>query len=581
MAGGKETPRQKMIGMMYLVLTALLALNVSKSILDAFVAIEENIQEANLTELFRGDERKSQIIETAVDRFNPTKAQKAKLLQKTIEEIDKMTADRIKQIDDLKLKILNACNEDILTIGDDSAILREKYDPLKNALKPIRMNLENVAGKDKYDEVMSIMIGDDIKNPTGDGIKLWNSILEYRDRLTEKIASSQLGGGDAPEFDGKYYFKAPSISAYKDTKDLDTKIRKAIDAANVHPDDQATLLEIFKSLTKKELSTVHDIENVHWIGKTFDHAPVVAAIASLSSMQQDILAARADALTLIRSRVSGNDYSFNKVIAVANGPEVVNQGDEFDLNVMMMAYDSDKQPEVTMNSQTVEEVKDGKGIIHLTGEGDKMELSGTISIMNKAGIKRTLDWSKTVHVMRPQGSIELPEFNVLYRGYDNKVHATASGFESTTLGAVNADVRKQGEVYIVRPTGNGRTAQLIVNGHTADGESVTLKRITYRVLRLPAPSLFWGASKNGARIPPGDFNLNVKYGDEFPLDVQFQIVDWSMEAGGARPQRGQGRNASSAAQFVRAVPTGTSVFVTCKVRYPDNVVGIVTGKFVK
>ena len=29
MAGGKETPRQKMISMMYLVLTALLALNVS------------------------------------------------------------------------------------------------------------------------------------------------------------------------------------------------------------------------------------------------------------------------------------------------------------------------------------------------------------------------------------------------------------------------------------------------------------------------------------------------------------------------------------------------------------------------
>ncbi|MEN9699987.1 MAG: hypothetical protein RLZZ301_1185, partial [Bacteroidota bacterium] len=43
MAGGKETPRQKMIGMMYLVLTALLALNVSKQILDAFVAIEDNI----------------------------------------------------------------------------------------------------------------------------------------------------------------------------------------------------------------------------------------------------------------------------------------------------------------------------------------------------------------------------------------------------------------------------------------------------------------------------------------------------------------------------------------------------------
>ena len=41
MAGGKESPRQKMIGMMYLVLTAMLALNVSKSILDAFITIDE------------------------------------------------------------------------------------------------------------------------------------------------------------------------------------------------------------------------------------------------------------------------------------------------------------------------------------------------------------------------------------------------------------------------------------------------------------------------------------------------------------------------------------------------------------
>jgi len=58
MGGGNESPRQKMIGMMYLVLTALLALNVSKSILEAFVAIEENIQVANENEYARGQEKK-------------------------------------------------------------------------------------------------------------------------------------------------------------------------------------------------------------------------------------------------------------------------------------------------------------------------------------------------------------------------------------------------------------------------------------------------------------------------------------------------------------------------------------------
>jgi gliding motility-associated protein GldM len=43
MAGGKETPRQKLIGMMYLVLLAMLALNVSVKVLDAFVIVDEGL----------------------------------------------------------------------------------------------------------------------------------------------------------------------------------------------------------------------------------------------------------------------------------------------------------------------------------------------------------------------------------------------------------------------------------------------------------------------------------------------------------------------------------------------------------
>src|SRR5688572_647883 len=45
MAGGKETPRQKMIGMMYLVLTALLALQVSNAVLEKFAIIYETLEE--------------------------------------------------------------------------------------------------------------------------------------------------------------------------------------------------------------------------------------------------------------------------------------------------------------------------------------------------------------------------------------------------------------------------------------------------------------------------------------------------------------------------------------------------------
>ncbi len=46
MAGGKETPRQKMIGMMYLVLTALLALQVSNTVLEKFIFIDNSLEQA-------------------------------------------------------------------------------------------------------------------------------------------------------------------------------------------------------------------------------------------------------------------------------------------------------------------------------------------------------------------------------------------------------------------------------------------------------------------------------------------------------------------------------------------------------
>ena len=48
MSSGKETPRQKMIGMMYLVLTALLALNVSKEILKGFVMVDESLEKSKV-----------------------------------------------------------------------------------------------------------------------------------------------------------------------------------------------------------------------------------------------------------------------------------------------------------------------------------------------------------------------------------------------------------------------------------------------------------------------------------------------------------------------------------------------------
>ena len=48
MAGGKLSPRQKMINLMYLVFIAMLALNMSKEVLSAFGLLNEKISDANV-----------------------------------------------------------------------------------------------------------------------------------------------------------------------------------------------------------------------------------------------------------------------------------------------------------------------------------------------------------------------------------------------------------------------------------------------------------------------------------------------------------------------------------------------------
>ena len=48
MAGAKETPRQKLISLMYLVFITMLALNVSKEVLDGFGQMYEKISDANV-----------------------------------------------------------------------------------------------------------------------------------------------------------------------------------------------------------------------------------------------------------------------------------------------------------------------------------------------------------------------------------------------------------------------------------------------------------------------------------------------------------------------------------------------------
>ncbi len=576
MAGGKETPRQKMIGMMYLVLTALLALNVSKQILDAFVAIEENIQKANIAQIERGDKFKSDVDEElSTTPKNAENAAKREKLQKIIgqmDQINKISDKLLKSIDEIKLEILEKSGEAVKEYkkDDENTILWEKG----AVCKPIRMNLMAVQAKDQYDIPMHEIVGEDIKTPTGKGKQLWEDFIKFRSEIVSTVGSYKEG-------DNTYKINPTAINNYKSNADLVKQVTDMVSKSKVnHMDDDQALTDLYINLTKPERMKVHDMEGIHWIGATFDHSPLVAAVASLTSMQQDILSARAYALAHLKSKVSTGEFSFNKIMPLAYGPVIANSGDEVELKIMMAAFDSDNQPEVTGPGAIT--VAGGQGTLKTkVAGGAEMVLSGTVSIKNKSGVPKKDTWTHTIKIMKPQGTVSLPELNVLYKGYNNIVEGVASGYDQTILNGNGVSLTKSGNGYIGRVSGAGRTATISISGkNSVTNKTVSLGTFTFRVMNLPPPSLFFGATEDGGKASKAEVRLFARYSDS-PLKAEFSVQSWELNVAGApRPAKGSGNtlNADGISLMKQAKPGSTISFMT-QVKGPDGILRKKSGVF--
>ena len=161
MSGGAncpETPRQKMIGMMYLFLTAMLALNISKDILNAFVVVNEGLEATNGNFEVKNDQTMNAIdFAYQNDKIKVKKAlDAAKATQKASEEL-------VVYIDNLKKEIIN-----ITDLGHEQI----------DAMYGDTVNLMHVKGKDNNGPpthyFMGASVTDGADGIDGDGVKLLN-----------------------------------------------------------------------------------------------------------------------------------------------------------------------------------------------------------------------------------------------------------------------------------------------------------------------------------------------------------------------------------------------------------------------
>lgn len=107
MAGAKETPRQRMIGMMYLVLTALLALQVSNQILQKFVLINDGLERTSRNFIQKNESTVSSIAYNVEQQGNNEKDVPK---VDAAEQIREATKEIFSYLEDMKQQLITQSN---------------------------------------------------------------------------------------------------------------------------------------------------------------------------------------------------------------------------------------------------------------------------------------------------------------------------------------------------------------------------------------------------------------------------------------------------------------------------------------
>ncbi len=168
MGHGKETPRQKMIGMMYLVLTAMLAMNVSKEVLDAFILVNDGLVETTVNFSVKN--------EGLYDRFSMAYEQNP---EKVGDWKDR--AEEVRTRSNELYKFLNECKVEIVQVKDDDAIHDGK------------VHLAEVHSKDNTNTPAEIMIvgkkGAELKQKIEEHREFLLSLIEDKEKYSTMIES--------------------------------------------------------------------------------------------------------------------------------------------------------------------------------------------------------------------------------------------------------------------------------------------------------------------------------------------------------------------------------------------------------
>ena len=184
-----ETPRQKMIGMMYLVLTAMLALNVSASILNGYTQVDDSLH-ATIETMQESNADTYATFKAALDK-NPEKTQEWYDKAMEVKNASDMFFNYVQKFKDdmvlladgknakMNAKVSEIGKKDDTNIPSQYAINEGNAAVLKDAINQFREFLIDITGDTQAfdEELRRTFVTDDGQNAEGETISWENMIF--------------------------------------------------------------------------------------------------------------------------------------------------------------------------------------------------------------------------------------------------------------------------------------------------------------------------------------------------------------------------------------------------------------------
>ena len=533
-----KDPRQLMINLMYLVLTALLALNVSAEVMNAFKTIDESLQKSNATTNKAVDEQQKALAELLSDKTK----EKFRPLGEAVTEIRQEINGFSDYVDGIKDNLIDQAGDKSGAVDDADFLYPEN--PSKKIIK----------GKKNKDVTTQILVND------GVGDELETKIEEVRNNIIEIYTNV--------------------VTDNAETFDLMTagKVDPEKVKANISSFSENISLDIDQDWREKS-----DGDKNSWADFRFRQMPLISVLPLLTKFQTDAKNAEALAVGKLSELAGGKQIVFNQFFPVINAKKAyVIKGEQFEADISLGAYSSDIPPEninLTVDGRRLPIGRDGKAVFSAgTSTTGTKTLSLTATVTNPLTgevTKSTSTFDYEVGVR--SATVSADKMNVFYIGVDNPISVAVAGVSSNDVNVSCSGCTLKGGrgKYVATAS---RPGDVTIN---VSGGGLPNTPFDFRVKRIPDPVAKLGNKADGT-MGNGEFKAQrgvIPWLEGFDFDAKCQIQGFNLVKVAKRQDPvasnnpGGSFNEKSLRLVRSARPGDTYYFENVKARCPGDAAG--------